>query len=184
MAKWIVWLGLVGALWSGCSAKSEYQELVDSELQRGVRYDSLFLGLTFGMTSQEFFDQCWDLNRQGRVMEGASNTTVLYRMAELPHPASMNFYPEFQQNRIVQMPVTFAYDAWAPWNKHLFADSLQLDVLALFKQWYGDGFIKVTHSTKGDAYVKVDGNRRITLYTDADDMQVHALFTDLTAIDH
>jgi hypothetical protein len=165
---------------TGCSKKSEYQEMEARELAKGIRRDSLFLGLKFGMTAKEFFAHCWQLNKQGLVMEGASNTTVLYKTHELKQPASMNFYPQFKNDKINKMPVTFSYDAWAPWNKHLFADSLQLDVLALFKKWYGEGFIAVHYPEKGTVYVKVDGNRRISIFKEGD-MHVKALFTDLLA---
>ena len=37
------------------------------------------------------------------------------------------------------------YNAWAPWNKNLFADTLQTDVVELYKKWYGgNNFIEIT----------------------------------------
>ena len=92
---------------------------------------------------------------------------VLYKLKnnELKHPASMNFYPDFYQNKIYKMRVNFQYDSWAPWNKQLYADSLLQDVLKLYKNWYnrGNPFIKINDKEKGMLYVKVDGNRRITI---------------------
>ncbi len=161
-----------------CNRKSEYERIVETELAKGVTNDSLFLGIELGMTSKEFFAHCWELNKQGLIQQGTQNTTVLYQIDDLEHEATMEFYPDFYEDKIYEMPAVFAYKAWAPWNKHLSADSLQQDVLHLFEQQYGKGFIKVEHSKKGAAYVKVDGNRRITIFRQ-DDVHVKALFTDL-----
>jgi hypothetical protein len=46
--------------------------------------------------------------------------TVLYKLhKELKYPASMNFYPDFQDSTIWKMRVYFHYDGWMPWNKSL-----------------------------------------------------------------
>ena len=159
---------------------SEYHQRVEEELAKGVRQDSLFLGITFGMSPKEFFAHCWELNKQGLIHEGAQNMTVMYEVEDLKEPATMNFYPDFYEDKIYEMPVTYAYKAWAPWNKELFADSLQQDVLKLYKKQYGNDFIAVEHPKKGVAYVRVDGNRRISIFKE-NDTQVKVLFTDLLA---
>ncbi|MGB3779538.1 MAG: hypothetical protein WA960_14350 [Tunicatimonas sp.] len=162
---------------SGCH--SEYHQRVEAELATGVREDSLFLGITFGMSPKDFFAHCWELNRQGTIREGTQNMSVMREVSELKHPAVMNFYPDFYEDGIYEMPVTYVYKAWAPWNKKLFADSLQQDVLALYQQQYGNDFMTVDHP-KGVAYVRVDGNRRISVYKE-DDSHVKVVFTDLLA---
>jgi hypothetical protein len=92
----------------------------------------------------------------------------------------MNFYPDFYENKIAVMRAGFQYDAWAPWNKAQFSDSLLPDVLQLLKKWYpgGNDFIAITDKTKGTIYVKVDGNRRITIGR-FNDMLVKVDYTDL-----
>lgn len=172
-----VWLGLVLAI-AMASCTSDYQKKVNEELASGVRYDSLFLGLKFGMSNKEFYTHCWELNRQELIIQGAENTTVKYDLDGLNFPAEMNFYPDFYEDKIFQMPVTIAYEAFAPWNPDLSADTLQLDVLNLFEEWYGKGFMKIESPERGTAYVKVDGNRRITIFK-LDELDIHVLFTDL-----
>jgi hypothetical protein len=76
------------------------------------------------------------------------------------------------------MPVRFVYNGWAPWNKKLSSDSLEMDVLNWYEKVYGDGFLKVEHPKRGIAYVKVNGNRRISIFKE-DDMYVWAVFTDM-----
>ena len=167
------------ALMLTTACHSEYHQRVEAELATGVREDSLFLGITFGMSPKEFFAHCWELNKQGVIREGTQNTSVMYELDELKHPATANFYPAFYEDAIYEMPVTYAYKAWAPWNRELFSDSLQLDVLTLYQQQYGDDFIMVDHP-KGVAYVKVDGNRRISIFKE-NDTNVKVVFTDLLA---
>jgi hypothetical protein len=172
-------------LFAVCSCKSsgskQYDKLVKTELAKGVRVDSLFLGIRFGMTSKAFYGYCWELNKKGIISDGSNNTMVLYKIdSGLRFPASMNFYPDFYDNKVANMRVTFQYNAWAPWNKAQFSDSLLPDVLQLYKKWYpgGNDFIEMTDKDKRTVYVKVDGNRRLLLGK-FDDMIVKAEFTDL-----
>jgi hypothetical protein len=163
---------------AGCHREHEYDRRVREELAKGERHDSLFMGLYLGMVERDFYGHCWELNKKGLIRQGSGNTTVLYKLKELKRPAEMNFYPSFYNKKIWQMPVKFNYESWAPWNKNLMSDSLELDVLRLFKNWYGDDFLEVKHRKFGSAFVKIDGNRRITIYK-IDDQYVMALFTDL-----
>lgn len=176
---WVLISTVAYTIITGCTRQSEYHRMVETELAKGVRHDSLFLGLQLGMASKDFYAHCWELNKKGLIRQGPQNMTVEYKINDLKHPATMNFYPSFHEDKIYEMPVTFAYEGWAPWNKDLFADRLQLDVLKLYERWYGKGFIKIEHSQRGAAYVKVDGNRRISIYKDINDKDVNVLYTDL-----
>ncbi len=171
--------------YTGCTRDNsitQYNKLVKSELATNKRVDSIFFDIKFGMTGKEFFAYCWEMNRKGLFTDGQSNTTVLYRLNhnELKYPASMNFYPEMDNNRINKIMVTFQYDGWAPWNKQLFSDKLLPDVLNLYKRWYskGNSFIEINGTGKSTIYVKVDGNRRIIIGI-KDDMLVKVDYTDL-----
>jgi hypothetical protein len=165
---------------SSCTPKSEYTKKVEAELAKGIRYDSLFLGLSFGMTAKDFYAHCWELNRQGVFRQGSENMTVQYVVEETKYPALMDFYPEFHEAAICAMPVTFTYRDWAPWNKHLFADKLEAEIITLFEKWYGPGFMEVKHPEKEHikVWVKVDGNRRIRIFQESDS-KVKVIFTDL-----
>lgn len=180
--KFVYLFLLIIPLLVGCEQKSEYQKLVETELAKNVRHDSLFMGYTLGMAREEFYDHSWDLNRKGLVMQGPKNQTVEYELDdnELPYPALMNYYPDFYDGKVFQMRVYFQYKGWAPWNKRLYSDSLQIDVVNLFEDWYGNGFIKVEGEENKPEYVKVDGNRRIVV-AQYSDSEVLAVFTDLLA---
>jgi len=165
----------------GCSQKSKYDRKLKQELASGVRNDSLFMGFYFGMAQKEFYTRCWKLNQQGLIKQGLRNTTVEYKTKdELKYPATMDFYPEFAQMKIFEMPVRFVYDGWAPWNTKLGADSLQVQVLKWYEKQYGDDFMEVKHATRGIAYVQLKGNRRISIFKE-NDTYVWAIFTNMLA---
>lgn len=165
---------------TACQEKTPYQAMVASELSRNERVDSLFLGIKLGMTRKEFYDHCWQLNKQQLVMQAPNNQAVHYDLpAELNSPAYLRFYPLFHEDKIYEMPVSFTYSGWAPWNKALWSDSLLTDVKSLYEKWYGDGFMTVHDQSGKKIYIKVDGNRQISLYK-LDDQVVQAVFTDLT----
>jgi hypothetical protein len=184
MLKIIFLFLFVGTVITSCnnSGSAQYEQAVKRELASGKRVDTVFFGLYFGMTSKQFFTYCWQMSKQGVFTDGVNNQYVLYKLNnnELKHPASMNFYPDFQNDKIFRMRVLYQYDAWAPWNKQQYSDSLLQDVVHLYEKQYQktNPFITITDKKRGTIYVKVDGNRRITIgrYNDA---VVKADITDL-----
>lgn len=175
--RYIYSLLLFSALLFSC--KSEYEKMVNRELNSGVQQDSLFLGITFGMTSKEFYAHCWELNKQRLIKQGPVNQTVEYNLEEeLRQPGHMYFYPEFQEDRIHELPVTFSYDAF-PWTNQYSIDTLYEDVENLMEEWYGE-LLEVTHPEKGSVLVRVDGNRRIRVHKDIYNNKVLVTFTDLS----
>ncbi len=79
------------------------------------------------------------------------------------------------------MPVRFVYSGWAPWNKKLTSDSLQVDVLNGIKSIMEMILWKLKHPERGIAYVKINGNRRISIFKE-DELHVWAVFTDMLVI--
>lgn len=169
---------IIGLTTWSCSQASKYKRLEKRELASGERHDSLFLGIYFGMEAKEFFNHCWQMNKQQIVKDGPGNATVAYIPPDFKEQTQMLFYPKFYENKIYRMPVEFSYTAWAPWNKEFYSDKLQLEVVRVFEKWYGGNFMKLGFKEHGDLYVKIDGNRRISVWTE-DDRIVKALFTDM-----
>lgn len=154
-------LFLLGGLFS-CTQKSEYEQLVDRELSREVQMDSLFLGYYFGMPLEEFLSHSLELNRQ-QIITGGSK--IKYRFDQLDNIAIMEFYPEFRDREIVELPIEVQYEGWAPWNTHLASDSLIADLIEFYEDHYDTSFIN--HTFEGDetpSYVAVQGNRQIKIY--------------------
>ncbi|MEO6453217.1 MAG: hypothetical protein ABIN97_04055 [Ginsengibacter sp.] len=169
---------------TGDNGMAKYNSLVKKELASNKRVDSIFFGIHFGMTQKEFFMHCWEMNKKGILTDGNDGTGsmyVLYKLdKELKYPASMNFYPDFNDSTIWKMPVSIHYNGWAPWNKKMGADSLLSDVFKLYKKWYSDGnsFIQLNDKRRGILYIKVDGNRRITIGK-YDDVIVRVEYVDM-----
>ncbi len=168
---------LLTGILAGCK-KSEYTRLVERELSRNVRYDSLFLGIHFGMSKKEFFEKCWALNRQHLVTMGSRGSNVLYKFTDSVGTIDMHFYPNFDDDKAYEMPVNFNYENWAPWNRQCQPDSLEQRLKRMFETWYGPGFIKVDRGPNDHGYVKMDGNRRILIYRSGE-QDVKVLFTDM-----
>ncbi|MBS1507110.1 MAG: hypothetical protein JSS79_10730 [Bacteroidetes bacterium] len=166
--------------------KSEYTRMAEAELAKGIRNDSLFLGIHFGMKKEEFFQRCAALNKRKLTTMGR-NANVLYKLENETGTIDMNFYPKFSDDQIYEMNVLFNYENWDPWARNLQPDSLQFRVKRIFEKWYGPGFIKVENPSqtkiKNDfrtnfAFVKIDGNRQVIIFCDGE-MDVKAVITDL-----
>jgi len=171
----------------GCKQETgfdKYKRQARQELASNKRVDSIFFGIYLGMPGKDFFMHCWEMNKRGIFTDGTDgkgNMYILYKLTkELKYPASMNFYPAFNDSTIKSMKVLYQYEGWVPWNKSMNSDSLLPDVLSMYKKWYGSGneFIEMDDKIKGPLYAKVDGNRRITI-TKADEVQVKVEFTDM-----
>lgn len=166
-------IGLTIAL-VACDGKKFFRDASDEN-----KIDSLFLGISMGMDRKAFYDYCWDMNNRKIFTHGPTNQSVEYRLVtELDRPVYMQFYPNFHNDKIYEMPVLFNYEAWAPWNKELSADTLVKKLLPVFKKWYGDDFQTLQHPAQGTVYYQMKGRRRINLFV-RDDQFVQAVFTDL-----
>lgn len=157
---------LIAALSTGCVSGNEYEQMVKKGLRSGEKHNDLFLGVKLGMTSDEFFDHCWDLNKKGIVKQGISNMSVQYVIDStdfggLNGDINMDFYPDYHDGKIHRMPMKFAYVAWAPWIEYRSDEHLERDVLKILKEWYGDDFLEVSDPDRGSVHIKIDGNRQI-----------------------
>jgi len=163
----------------GCTSQSAVDKMINKGLSSGERYDSLFLGLSLGMPKQAFLDHCTQLNKKKMITNTGRNYSVLYLIDELDHQARMSFYPTFWNKKIAYMSVLFEYTAWAPWNREMFSDSLSLDIIELYKDWYDMKFITMEEENKSK-YVSVKGNKLIEVMP-KDDRDVIVHITDLQA---
>lgn len=164
-----------------CESKSEYEQRLEAELTKDIRVDSLFLGYYLGMPREDFYSHSWDLNSK-EIVRGQQ--TVVYNISELKSPATMEFYPQFKNDKIYQMPVEVHYNGWAPWNQEFFSDSLMLDIVDLYEEKYDADFMKTVHpESEKEAYIDIQGNRRISIFT-SDDRIVFIEFLDMTAVEN
>ncbi len=166
----------------GASFLTSCNNSIGGSKEKKENYDSLFLGFSFGMERRQFFEYCQEMNRQKLFEHGTGATSVQYMLKdEFKAPVFMRFYPSFHEEKIYEMPVTFTYEAWAPWNKQYWSDVLLEEIYEQFKEWYGDDFKVINHPIQGKIYAKIDGRRRINLFI-RDDQFVQAVFSDMKVI--
>jgi hypothetical protein len=164
------------------SCQSDYTKLVKKELASGIKHDTILFDLSFGNTRKEFYQICWDLNKNGIATHGENNNYVktilgLKDTLNKVKKIKLMFYARFSKKDIIRgLDMKFTYTAWAPWNKELTAEKLLPSVKDTLLKWYpGNPFLKL----KQDILVKVDGNRQIQLKI-ASDREVSVLIEDLS----
>lgn len=166
--KYLINVIFFGGLLIGCT-QSDYTKLVKAELAKGIRQDSLLLGINFGDTNSDFFAKCFDLNKKKLVYQGPSNSSVQYVFSDSlfhsePTPIRLLFYPSFDENnKLSNMDMEFSYLGWAPWNRELQSDSLEVKVKELLMDWYKGNEFVMAHVDSLEIPVKLDGNRRMLL---------------------
>jgi len=97
-----------------CEKNYNYEDVVKTELESGKIYNHIILDIDFGMTKNDFYDYCWKLNNEKKAGQGPTNRTVKVPIDEISKEAYMLFYPNFSDDQIVEMPILFEYDDWAP----------------------------------------------------------------------
>lgn len=161
--------------------KTLYEKMEREALKSGERHDSLFFNLKLGMSRQDFFLVCSELNKDSVLYMGMGGKPEYHLKDELKYSTRMMFYPDFFEEKIWNMPVKFTYDGWSPWNKDHSATKLRERLKDELMEWYGGNeFFKMSHPTDTVAFVKIDGNRRIVLERENAGAYVTATFTDLT----
>lgn len=163
-----------------CEQKSNYKQIVERELVKGVQNNELFLGYYFGMTEEDFFNHSWEMNKKG-ILTG--DTYIRYNLDLFDKNARMRFYPEFKNGKIFKMPVEISYDGWAPWNVELSSDSLIVDLMDLYQKKYNADFKRMYYpKLDKKVWIDVNGNRRIILRKQ-DERTVQVEFFDLLSAD-
>jgi hypothetical protein len=165
--KFVISSFCLSLLFSGCF-QSDYTKLVKSELAKGIRNDSILLGIKFGDTRQDFFGRCYDLNKQHLVTQGSKGVQYFFSDSTVHHSPTeirLLFSPFFDTKEIIaEMDLEFSYSGWAPWNKELQSDSLKIKIMKLLMNWYkGNEFI-VAKVGGENIPVKLDGNRRVLIH--------------------
>lgn len=144
--------------------------MVKAELAKGVRKDSVLLGLHFGEDRFDFYSRCTELNEQRLISEGEGGVFVKYIFSDsiTHHPPvdiKLLFYPRFDSlDRIYEVYMKFSYNLWSPWDRKTQSDSLENHIKRLFVKWYGGNQFVTAHVNDSTSFpVKVDGNRRVIL---------------------
>ncbi|MBO6794921.1 MAG: hypothetical protein JJ895_13505 [Balneolaceae bacterium] len=167
----------ISTMFIGCDQRSEYQKEIDLALETGQTYDSLIFDYKFGMSQEDFFEYSWEINKQGLVVNGAG-AEIVEDVDWLSFPARRSFYPNFVDDKIAQFPLIYSYNGWAPWNNHLVADSLLIDVKNYLSNQYDATFEPRVVESGDTVLYDVSGNREIRIET-IDEQKIRVTFSDL-----
>ncbi len=154
----------------GC--KSEYAKAVEAGMASGLERDSLIFGMKMGMTKDDFFRICWDLNKKRLISEGPGNNYAKYTepdsiLLDITKKKELLFYGIFDEDKVMRgMDMIYNYYAWAPWNKELFSKELTKDLISFYESHYpGNAFMEIDLGIKDyKAFAKIDGKTQITIY--------------------
>lgn len=174
---------VLGITFTAC--ESEYSKTVKRELKTEVVHEDLILGLKLGQTQKEFYEHCWQLNKEQLISQGSGNQFAKHIMeldsaAENPEKVEMLFYGIFDTAKVIRgMHMKFSYLKWALWNEAYQSDVLVQELQKKYlKEYDGNPFIEITINEGVNAYVKVDGNREILIYPNTN-KDVTVKFRDL-----
>jgi hypothetical protein len=168
ISKSIKYISIALAAMSMASCQSDYTSMVKKELAKGVRQDSLLLGVKFGDDRENFYGRCFDLNRAKIVTQGvgfSAQYMINDTMTQTPpREIAMLFYPKFDTANIINgLDIEFRYPGWNPGIRETQSDSLMAHVQKILLKWYkGNDFVMANINDK-ETPVKVDGNRRIMM---------------------
>ncbi len=171
MKEYIKYSLIVGCVMFLSSCKSEYTKAVEEGLASGIVHDSLIFGMHMGQTKKDFYRICWDLNKQGTIMEGPGNMSARYVepyavAKDSTFRREMLFYGIFDDKDVMNgMDMTYSYSAYGPWDSLRIATALVKDLKEKFmKDYPGQGFIEIPIAQSTSAFAKIDGNRQILIY--------------------
>jgi hypothetical protein len=163
-----------------CSNKPNQQQDNSQEIVQSQGPDTLIHDYTFGMTRDEFFDLSWKYNAEGVLING-SGAEIVENIDWLVAPAKRVFYPNFENEKIVQLPIVYSYKGWAPWNEHLSADSLMQHLIPEISKDYNVSFEPLSESSDRTIYIGRVNNTEIEISTKSS-FEVQVTFTDLSNI--
>ncbi len=169
MLKKLLFFLILGILFTAC--ESEYSKVVKAELKSGEIHEDLIFGMKMGQTRKEFFDICWNLNKQKLVAQGPGNQFAKHIMVMDSTIADsdkveMLFYGIFDKQKVMHgMHMKMSYMKWSPWNETYQSEALMEKLREKYmKEYSGNPFIEIKLDEEKKAYAKVDGNRQILMY--------------------
>lgn len=154
------------------SCESEYDQLVKAELAKGERHEKLLFDFVFNQSRDEFYAQCWEMNKSNTISQGPKNVFAMYMIEpgtikDQKDKIEMLFYGLFDDQKIMRgLDLRYSYPKWSVWSKEYHSDKL----IPVLKNYFldkfpGNDFLTIPlKSVKGNSYVKVDKNRQILMY--------------------
>ena len=185
MTKKITFIVLTLILVFGCNQAEKYEKeleiafekKIESELNSGIRNDTIFLGYTLGMNKKEFSKKTNELRKEKKLYVN-NESTLAYKMTiddnAFGKDLEATFSPEYYNEKLFKLGVSVKSTI------HSTPKLTQLQLVKLFNDKYG----YYDHSEKSilettENYYWIDGNRQIEVVCGFNDARI--FYTDLLA---
>lgn len=135
--------------------------------------DSLYLGYRFGMSLEDFFAHCRDMNRAGILYEGDTYNTVTQEIEEFEVSARIYIKPEFDESEgLYQLDLLFQYNVLPMFRPDLTPVKLREEVLDFMEAQLGGELKPKEHPILKRVWEQVEGHRRVRLYHEGEKINV------------
>ena len=172
---------------TGC--EPNYEEVVQEELRRGERYDSVVHKVRLGMSYDAFTRYCFEQNQRGVFKPNATGNAVQLTWTEgFGFPVKFEFFPTEVTDKFAPIRAYRAsvrYRDYSLYNPKMAVEHLLPETLAYFERGYGGrNFLRVPQDDPWVKYryVKVDGNRQITVVPSPVGSELVIRFGDLSPL--
>lgn len=167
--------------------KKSLENLLLEESMKTQRYDSIVLGVKFGMTSESFFNYAMKMNEEGLFYPSRSGTMVAMDInKEFNYPIQFEIFPVAMQNKFVpikKFKAIIRFKNLYSNKKEMSINNLLNQTLLFFEKGYGGNkFIRVPNNEDvfvKHNYIKIDSNRKITIIPFLATNQLNVLFEDI-----
>lgn len=167
--------------------KKSLENLLLEESMKTQRYDSIVLGVKFGMTSESFFNYAMKMKEEGLFYPSRSGTMVAMDInKEFNYPIQFEIFPVAMQNKFVpikKFKAIIRFKNLYSNKKEMSINNLLNQTLLFFEKGYGGNtFIKVPNNEDvfvKHNYIKIDSNRKITIIPFLATNQLNILFEDI-----
>ena len=152
------------------------KQRIETELASGKRYDTIFLGLTFGMSEKEFTSELSKLVRAGKLYVNSSDQYEYkfefkggtYESAKANLNSEFHSDSLFQLTLIVEPEISFGS-----------RDLIKLKLINLYiDKYFAATLEKESLLGEHDDYVIIKGNLQIEILTSING--AHVIYTDLS----
>jgi len=140
---------------------NEYDKARKRELSKNVRYDTIFLGLRFGMTEKETYNYLTELSKR-EIISSAFDSSFSYNFdfgqTAVPPNATGYIHPQFYEGKLFRLGIYVQHDR--NYDIKYYKEKL----FHIYSLKYGSHYIRNDTIFKdGPAYVWIDGNREIEI---------------------
>jgi hypothetical protein len=161
---------------NSANKQNELKEKIKKELASGKRNDTIFLGLMFGMSENQYINYFKELNRSGKIYTNKKNEYEYkfnFGAESIPREGFATFHGEFFNDQLYKL-----YVSVEPGEYGYNAQLCQHALVDIYKSKYDDMIIETPiFDDKRPEYIWIDGNRKIEIIAVVTEARI--IYTDL-----